>query len=99
MSAAIAVCKALQHVLCFMAYNAVYNGSTCAHTEQLEHVWTNYTSLVEQFLQKSEKWEYLLKYSIEEAVISAEANENDFNNLSASKISTHLKYITTYGNI
>ena len=74
----VAVCKAVQNVLCFIAYNAVYCGKQCGDHDQLNQVWTNYNSLVDDFFSKRGKWTYLNNYDIKDAMISAGIQESDF---------------------
>jgi len=76
--ATVAVCKAVQNVLCFIAYNAVYCGKQCGDHDQLNQVWTNYNSLVDDFFSKRGKWTYLNNYDIKDAMISAGIQESDF---------------------
>lgn len=78
MTSTVAVCKAVQNVLCFIAWNAVYSGKQCAEVDQLNQVWTNYISQVDDFFNKTGKWTYLDKYNIENAMISAGIEGDDF---------------------
>ena len=78
MSATTAVCKAVQNVLCFIAWNAVYCGKQCAERDQLDQAWTNYNSLVDDFFSKRGKWKYRDNYDIKNAMVSAGIEENSF---------------------
>jgi len=78
MTSTVAVCKAVQNVLCFIAWNAVHCGKQCAEHDQLNQVWTNYSSLVEDFFGKRGKWKYLNDYDIKNAMSSAGIEESDF---------------------
>jgi HPt (histidine-containing phosphotransfer) domain-containing protein len=76
--ATVAVCKAVQNVLCFISYNAVYCGKQSGDSDQLNQVWTNYNSLVNDFFNKTGKWKYLNDYDIKNAMVSAGVDKDDF---------------------